>query len=104
MDEPVIATRGLTKRYGRLTALSDVTLEVRKGEVLGLLGPNGAGKTTLIRLLLGMLYPTAGGATVEVAVTGKTFVRHAAGLGAVGAIGVAAAFAVFQRRDLPSNS
>ncbi|SIO57574.1 ABC-2 type transport system ATP-binding protein [Singulisphaera sp. GP187] len=64
MDEPVIATQGLTKRYGRFTALSDVTLEVRKGEVLGLLGPNGAGKTTFIRLLLGMLYPTAGGATV----------------------------------------
>ena len=41
---------------------------------------------------------------VEVAVTGKTFARHAAGLGAVGAIGVAAAFVVFQRRDLPSNS
>src|SRR5262249_38682280 len=41
---------------------------------------------------------------VEVAVTGKTFVRHAAGLGSVGAIGVAAAFVVFQRRDLPSNS
>jgi ABC-2 type transport system ATP-binding protein len=64
MDEPVIATRGLTKRYGRFTALSDVTLEVRKGEVLGLLGPNGAGKTTFVRLLLGMLYPTAGGAMV----------------------------------------
>jgi hypothetical protein len=41
---------------------------------------------------------------VEVAVTGKTFVRHAASLGAVGAIGVATAFAVFQHRDLPSNS
>ena len=64
MDEPVIATRGLTKRYGRLTALSDVSLEVREGEVFGLLGPNGSGKTTMIRLLLGMLYPTAGTATV----------------------------------------
>jgi beta-exotoxin I transport system ATP-binding protein len=64
MDEPVITTQGLTKRYGTLAALSDVTLDVRKGEVLGLLGPNGSGKTTLIRLLLGMLYPTSGGATV----------------------------------------
>src|SRR4051812_37364796 len=64
MDEPVIATQGLTKRYGNLVALSDVTLDVRKGEVLGLLGPNGSGKTTLIRLLLGMLYPTSGGATI----------------------------------------
>jgi ABC-2 type transport system ATP-binding protein len=64
MDGPLIATRGLTKRDGRVTALSDVTLDIRKGEVLGLLGPNGAGKTTFIRLLLGLLYPTFGSATV----------------------------------------
>jgi ABC-2 type transport system ATP-binding protein len=64
MDGSLIATRGLTKRHGRLTALSDVTLEVRKGEVLGLLGPNGAGKTTFIRLLLGLLFPTSGDARV----------------------------------------
>lgn len=64
MDVPVIATQGLTKRYGQFAALSDMTLEVRKGEVLGLLGPNGAGKTTFIRLLIGMLYPTSGHATV----------------------------------------
>jgi ABC-2 type transport system ATP-binding protein len=64
MDDLVIETRGLTKRYGSLAALSDVTLSIRRGEILGLLGPNGAGKTTFIRLLLGMLYPTAGGATV----------------------------------------
>jgi ABC-2 type transport system ATP-binding protein len=64
MMDQVIATRGLTKRYGTFAALSDVTLEVRKGEVLGLLGPNGSGKTTFLRLLLGMLFPSAGGATV----------------------------------------
>src|SRR5262245_43545082 len=64
MNERVINTQGLTKHYGRLAALSDVTLDVRKGEVLGLLGPNGAGKTTFIRLLLGLLYPTSGGAAV----------------------------------------
>jgi ABC-2 type transport system ATP-binding protein len=62
--EQVITTEGLTKRYGRLVAVSDVSLEVRKGEVLGLLGPNGSGKTTFLRLLLGMLFPTAGAATV----------------------------------------
>ncbi|QEH39143.1 putative ABC transporter ATP-binding protein YbhF [Aquisphaera giovannonii] len=64
MGETVIATWGLTKHYGRFAALSDVSLEVREGEVLGLLGPNGAGKTTLIRVLLGMLRPTAGTASV----------------------------------------
>jgi ABC-2 type transport system ATP-binding protein len=64
MDRPFIATERLTKRYGHFTALSDVTLGVRSGEVLGLLGPNGAGKTTFIRLLLGMLYPSSGSATV----------------------------------------
>jgi ABC-2 type transport system ATP-binding protein len=60
----MIDTRGLTKRYGPVTALSGLTLRVHKGEVLGLLGPNGSGKTTTIRLLLGFLKPTAGGASV----------------------------------------
>jgi len=61
-----IETRGLTKRYGRdgTPALADLDLEVREGEIFGFLGPNGAGKTTMIRLLLGFLHPTAGGATV----------------------------------------
>src|SRR5262245_54812377 len=61
---PVIATLGLTKRYGAVEALTGLTLEVRKGEVFGLLGPNGSGKTTTIRLLLGFLRPTDGRATV----------------------------------------
>ena len=60
----MIATTGLTKRYGAVLALSGVTLEVRKGEVFGLLGPNGSGKTTTARLLLGLIRPTAGRASV----------------------------------------
>jgi ABC-2 type transport system ATP-binding protein len=62
----VIETRGLTKRYGRepTPALADLDLRVESGEIFGFLGPNGAGKTTAIRLLLGFLHPTAGGATV----------------------------------------
>ena len=60
----MISTHGLTKHYGAVKALRNVTLEVRRGEVFGLLGPNGSGKTTAIRLLLGMLKPTAGRATV----------------------------------------
>jgi ABC-2 type transport system ATP-binding protein len=59
-----VVTEKLTKAYGRLFALRDCSLAVRGGEVFGLLGPNGAGKTTLIRLLLGYLKPTAGGARV----------------------------------------
>ena len=60
----MIVTEGLTKHYGIVHALTDLSLEVRKGEVFGLLGPNGSGKTTSIRLLLGMLRPTLGRATV----------------------------------------
>ena len=63
---PVIETRGLTKRYGRepTPALADLDLRVEAGEIFGFLGPNGAGKSTTIRLLLGFLHATAGGATV----------------------------------------
>jgi ABC-2 type transport system ATP-binding protein len=60
MSAPVIAIRGLSKRYGPLLAVDDVTLEVRPGEVYALLGLNGAGKTTLIRMLLGMVHATGG--------------------------------------------
>jgi ABC-2 type transport system ATP-binding protein len=61
---PAIETDGLTKRFGSTLALSDLTLDVRQGEVFGCLGPNGAGKTTLIRLVLGLLVPTSGRAAV----------------------------------------
>jgi ABC-2 type transport system ATP-binding protein len=59
MKTPV-ATRKLTKRYGSLTAVDALDLEVRAGEVYGFLGPNGAGKTTTLRMLLGLIRPTAG--------------------------------------------
>jgi ABC-2 type transport system ATP-binding protein len=51
---------GLQRRYGRRTAVDDVSLEVGRGEVVGLLGPNGAGKTTVIKMLLGLVRPDAG--------------------------------------------
>jgi len=59
-----IHTRGLSKDYGRSRGLFDLDLEVDEGEVLGYLGPNGAGKTTTIRLLMGLIHPTAGSAAV----------------------------------------
>jgi ABC-2 type transport system ATP-binding protein len=64
MAAPVITTRGLTKRYGSLTALNNLSLEVQDGEIFGCLGLNGAGKTTAIRLLLDLLRPTSGRALV----------------------------------------
>jgi ABC-2 type transport system ATP-binding protein len=60
----VLRAEGLTKHYGTFAALEALTLEVGRGEVLGYLGPNGAGKTTTIRLLLGLIRPTAGRAEV----------------------------------------
>ncbi|MFB4298516.1 ATP-binding cassette domain-containing protein [Actinomadura sp. NTSP31] len=60
----VIEVRGLTKRYGRTTALDSLDLEVRQGEVFGYLGPNGAGKSTTVGLLLGFLRPTSGTARI----------------------------------------
>jgi beta-exotoxin I transport system ATP-binding protein len=61
---PAISIRGLTKRYGPLTALNDLNLDVRRGESFGFLGLNGAGKTTAIRLLLDLLRPTSGKAFI----------------------------------------
>jgi ABC-2 type transport system ATP-binding protein len=60
----MIATRGLTRRFGARLAVEDVTLDVDRGEILVLLGPNGAGKTTTLRMLGGLLPPTSGDATV----------------------------------------
>ena len=64
MAEVAISTEGLVKRYGRNRGLAGLDLEVRRGEVYGFLGPNGAGKTTTIRLLLDLIRPTGGRATV----------------------------------------
>lgn len=59
-----VQVEGLSKRFGKVSALADLDLEVHEGEVLGYLGPNGSGKTTTIRLLMGLIRPTAGRALV----------------------------------------
>ena len=64
MAEVVIETRDLTKRFGDFLAVDRVSFCVGRGEIFGFLGPNGAGKTTTIRMLLGLLAPTSGQATV----------------------------------------
>src|ERR687889_630447 len=64
-EDSLLETRNLTKRYGpRIVAVDRVSLTVRRGEVYGFLGPNGAGKTTTLRMLLGLVRPTSGTASV----------------------------------------
>ncbi|WP_242608643.1 ABC transporter ATP-binding protein [Actinomadura formosensis] len=64
MAGSAIRTEGLTKRFGQVVAVDGLDLDVRQGEIFGFLGPNGAGKSTTIRLLLGLVRPTAGKAWV----------------------------------------
>ena len=64
MEDIIIETTGLTKCYGDLTAVDDLNLSIRRGEVFGLLGPNGAGKTTTTLMLLGLTEPTKGTARI----------------------------------------
>ena len=61
---PTIKTVGLTRKFGELTAVNDLSIEIEEGEIFGLVGPDGAGKTTSMRLLTGILEPTAGEAWV----------------------------------------
>jgi ABC-type multidrug transport system ATPase subunit len=88
MTQNVIETRALTKRYGdEIVAVDALDLRVRRGEVYGFLGPNGAGKTTTLRMLLGLVRPTSGAATVLGAAPGAP-----EGLARVGAMVEAPAF------------
>jgi drug efflux transport system permease protein/drug efflux transport system ATP-binding protein len=64
MSRPVIQTQHLTRRFGDLTAVEDVSFSINRSEIFGLLGPNGSGKSTIIRMLCGVLPPSAGDANV----------------------------------------
>src|SRR6266498_1740227 len=61
----VLETRDLSRRFGGLTALSGVSLQVEEGSIVGIIGPNGAGKTTLINVVTGFLKPTSGRVLVD---------------------------------------
>ena len=68
----MITTRNLTKRFGKVEAVREVSLDVREGDRYGLLGPNGSGKSTLVRMLLGLVYATSG----SISVLGEPIPRH----------------------------
>ncbi|MEZ4396273.1 MAG: ABC transporter ATP-binding protein [Candidatus Krumholzibacteriia bacterium] len=72
---PTVEARGLTKRFGGFTAVDAIDLQVERGEIFGFLGANGAGKTTAIRMLCGLLTPSAGEATVAGYRLGKESAR-----------------------------
>ena len=74
-----LSARGLSKRYGKTTALDAVDLEVAAGELVGLLGPNGAGKSTLVKIACGLVSPTAGEAHVNGAPAGSRMARASTG-------------------------
>ncbi|WP_405900725.1 ATP-binding cassette domain-containing protein [Streptomyces sp. NBC_00727] len=78
----MIEVRGLTKRYGDVLAVDDLTFAVRPGEVTGFLGPNGSGKSTTLRIVLGLDAPSSGTATVD----GRPYAEQPAPLKAVGAL------------------
>jgi len=84
----VITIDGLTKRFGELVAVGSLSFEVDQGTVTGFLGPNGAGKTTTLRMLLGLVTPTAGAARIQ----GRTYRELSAPLRHVGAVLEASSF------------
>jgi ABC-2 type transport system ATP-binding protein len=69
----VIRTEGLTKRYGKITVVHDLNLDVRQGDRYGFLGPNGSGKSTTVRMLLGLVFPSSG----RIELIGHRVPRHA---------------------------
>ena len=83
MTDPVISTHHLTKRFGSVLAVDDVSLTVLDGDRYGFLGPNGSGKTTTIRMLLGLVFPTSGSHTL---LGGDFVVSGADALSRVGAL------------------
>src|SRR5215831_15154162 len=65
MTEPVIVLDDLSKRFGNVHAVRDLSFQIEAGTIFGFLGPNGAGKTTTMRMLCGLTHPTSGRATID---------------------------------------
>ena len=84
----IIQAHGLTKRFGSVRAVDDLSFSVERGSVTGFLGPNGAGKTTTLRMLLGLVTPDAGTATID----GRAYVDLSEPLHQVGAVLEASSF------------
>ena len=82
MVDPMIEVTGLTKQYGAVTAVDNLTFPIKPGIVTGFLGPNGAGKSTTMRMILGLDRPTSGTATIE----GKSYSHLKQPLRTVGAL------------------
>ncbi len=82
MTDALVEISSLTKRFGAVTAVDQLSFEVRRGQVVGFLGPNGAGKTTTMRALLGLVRPTSGTATIG----GRRYAELDAPLKAAGAV------------------
>lgn len=72
MQNTVLEVKNLTKKFGKFTAVNNISFSLKQGEILGLLGPNGAGKTTTIQMLLGVMQPSAG----DITYFGKIFEKH----------------------------
>ncbi len=83
MQEVILATRNLTKKYNDIAAVSDINLEVKQGQIYGLVGKNGAGKTTLLRMITGQSYATEGGMVLFGASTEADLCKERKRIGAI---------------------
>jgi len=83
MDDCILRLTNLTKKFGSLTAVDGLNLEIKKGEVFGFLGPNGAGKTTTIRMMVGLIKPTSGYAEINGYNVQTDFLNAIKGIGAI---------------------